>query len=60
MTKTEFLKWLERFKYVSHIRDNIERHKFTDDELDALRDRLETDGNLFVKKKWERKIMRWA
>lgn len=36
MTKEDFLKWLSQFKYVGSIRDLVERHRFTEQELDFM------------------------
>lgn len=36
MTKEDFFKWLSQFKYVGDYRDLVERHKFSEQELDFI------------------------
>lgn len=56
MTKGDFLKWADQFRYMRDIRDLIDRHVFSEAELDELKDRLETDGKLFMKEKYKRRL----
>lgn len=56
MTKGDFLKWIDRFRHMGTIREQVEKFKYSDAELDALKDQLETNGKLFMKEKWKRRL----
>jgi len=56
MTRGEFLKWLDQFRHMGNIRDLVDRLKYSDAELDALKDQLETNGKLFMKEKYKRRL----
>lgn len=46
MTKADFLAWLSQFKFTRNIRAVIEKHVFSAQELDNLKNSLVKGGRL--------------
>jgi hypothetical protein len=54
MTKSEFLAWLDRYRYTGWVREVVQSQKFSEAELDGLHKAMQP--HLEMKNEWRRKI----
>ncbi len=55
VTKSDFLSWLKQFRHVGNIRAVVEERAWQDDELDRLKETLESGGRLRMKNEFRRR-----
>lgn len=58
MTKGEFLRWLERYRHTRNIRIVVEQRRWSEAELDRLKETLQNGGRLEMKNDYRRRMAR--